>query len=48
MEVLNRSLQAADDILDNISAEQFEREYLAIKSGIGPKASSLIEKPGDG
>lgn len=43
METLNKSLKIADEILDNIPRGQLEREYLAIKSGIGPTVSSLIE-----
>ena len=42
MDILERSLAAADAMLDGMTPEEFEKEYLSIKNGIGPLAKNFI------
>lgn len=43
MDYLEQSLKAAEEALNAKTAEQFEQEYLSIKSGIGPTVESLLD-----
>ncbi|TVU80207.1 hypothetical protein FQP85_20725 [Pseudoalteromonas neustonica] len=43
MDILEKSLAAAEAMLDGITPEEFEKEYLSIRNGIGPLAKSFID-----
>lgn len=46
MDILERSLAAAEAMLQGITPEEFEKEYLSIRNGVGPLAKEFITDSG--
>lgn len=45
MSIFEKALLAADRALNSRSPEEFEREYLQVQNGVGPKLSEFLDGP---